>query len=127
VSSLNAEIEKLPNSSFFVVSNTLDALQLLAANHRKKFDIPVIGITGSNGKTVIKEWLYYLMNEDKTIVRSPKSYNSQIGVPLSVWQMDQKDELAIFEAGISEPEEMQKLQSIIVPNIGNFYQYWSGT
>jgi len=72
VSSLNAEIEKLPNSSFFVVSNTLDALQLLAANHRKKFDIPVIGITGSNGKTVIKEWLYYLMNEDKTIVRSPK-------------------------------------------------------
>jgi len=120
VSSLNAEIEKLPNSSFFVVSNTLDALQLLAANHRKKFDIPVIGITGSNGKTVIKEWLYYLMNEDKTIVRSPKSYNSQIGVPLSVWQMDQKDELAIFEAGISEPEEMQKLQSIIVPNIGIF-------
>lgn len=120
VSSINAGIKKLPDSSFFVVNNTLEALQLLAANHRSKFNIPVIGITGSNGKTVIKEWLFHLMNEDKSIVRSPKSYNSQIGVPLSVWQMGKKDEIAIFEAGISEPEEMQKLQSIIAPNIGIF-------
>ncbi len=120
VSSLTDEHKKLPNTSFFVVDNTLTALQLLTSSHRKQFEIPVIGITGSNGKTVIKEWLYQLMNEDKKIVRSPKSYNSQIGVPLSVWQMNENHELGIFEAGISEPEEMQKLQSIIVPNIGIF-------
>jgi len=120
VSSLNPEYKKLPDTSFFIVEDTIDALQLLTASHRKRFNIPVIGITGSNGKTVIKEWLYQLMNADKKIVRSPKSYNSQIGVPLSVWQMDQDDELAIFEAGISEPEEMQKLQSIIRPDIGIF-------
>ncbi|HJN06516.1 MAG TPA: bifunctional UDP-N-acetylmuramoyl-tripeptide:D-alanyl-D-alanine ligase/alanine racemase [Bacteroidales bacterium] len=120
VSNLSDEILKLPETSFFVVDNTLTALQLLTASHRKQFKVPVIGITGSNGKTVIKEWLYQLMNEDKKIVRSPKSYNSQIGVPLSVWQMNEKHELAIFEAGISEPEEMQKLQSIINPDIGIF-------
>ncbi|MBC8321535.1 MAG: bifunctional UDP-N-acetylmuramoyl-tripeptide:D-alanyl-D-alanine ligase/alanine racemase [Bacteroidetes bacterium] len=120
VSELNNEIKKLPDSSFFVVNNTLSALQSLTAYHRKSFKIPVIGITGSNGKTVIKEWLYQLMNDDKKIVRSPKSYNSQIGVPLSVWQMNDTHELAIFEAGISEPEEMQKLQSIINPDIGIF-------
>ena len=85
VSSLGSDIKKLPDTSFFVVEDTLEALQLLAASHRKRFDIPVIGITGSNGKTVIKGWLYQLMNADKKIVRSPKSYNSQIGVPLSVW------------------------------------------
>lgn len=120
VSHLTDETKKLPDASFFVVDNTLAALQLLAAGHRKRFNIPVIGITGSNGKTVIKEWLYQLMNDDKKIVRSPKSYNSQIGVPLSVWQMTSNDELAIFEAGISEPEEMQKLQTIISPDIGIF-------
>ncbi len=113
-------ISSFPDASFFVVENTLDALQQLAKYHRKKFNIPVIGITGSNGKTVVKEWLYQLICGDKRIVRSPKSYNSQIGVPLSVWQMDETHELAIFEAGISEPEEMQKLQSIIVPDIGIF-------
>ncbi len=120
VSKLSKEYSDLPDSSFFVVKDTLSALQLLAASHRQRFDIPVIGITGSNGKTVIKEWLYQLMNYDKKIVRSPKSYNSQIGVPLSVWQMSDDHELAIFEAGISEPEEMQKLQSIILPDIGIF-------
>ena len=120
VSSLSDEIKKLPEASFFIVDDTLVALQLLTASHRTHFNIPVIGITGSNGKTVIKEWLYQLMNEDKKIVRSPKSYNSQIGVPLSVWQMNENHELAIFEAGISEPEEMQKLQSIINPSIGIF-------
>ncbi|PLX02346.1 MAG: bifunctional UDP-N-acetylmuramoyl-tripeptide:D-alanyl-D-alanine ligase/alanine racemase [Marinilabiliales bacterium] len=105
---------------FFVVKDTTEALQSLAAAHRQQFDIPVIGITGSNGKTVIKEWLYQLLYKDKKIVRSPKSYNSQIGVPLSVWQMDKTNELAIFEAGISEPEEMRNLQNIIKPNIGIF-------
>ncbi|MFK5857636.1 MAG: bifunctional UDP-N-acetylmuramoyl-tripeptide:D-alanyl-D-alanine ligase/alanine racemase [Bacteroidota bacterium] len=120
VTHLDDEIKKLPDSSFFVVNDTLAALQLLATAHRKHFDIPVLGITGSNGKTVIKEWLYQLMNEDKNIVRSPKSYNSQIGVPLSVWQMNSNDEFAIFEAGISEPEEMKKLQAIINPTIGIF-------
>jgi alanine racemase len=74
-------------------------------------------ITGSNGKTLVKEWLYQLMYEDKNIVRSPKSYNSQVGVPLSVWQMNDSHELAIFEAGISEPDEMDRIQPIIAPTI----------
>ncbi len=108
------------DAHFFHVSNTLEALQKMAARHRKQFDIPVIGITGSNGKTIVKEWLYQLMHDDKNIVRSPKSYNSQIGVPLSVWQMNRQHELAIFEAGISEPEEMDKLRRIINPTIGIF-------
>ncbi len=109
-----------PEATFFVVEDTLKALQKLAVFHRQQFDIPVIGITGSNGKTVVKEWLFQLLNFDKKIVRSPKSYNSQIGVPLSIWQMDESHELAIFEAGISEPEEMQKLQKMIMPDIGIF-------
>ena len=120
VSHVDNDIKNLKNASFFVVNDTLIALQLLATAHRMHFDIPVLGITGSNGKTVIKEWLFLLMNKDKNIVRSPKSYNSQIGVPLSVWQMNKDHEFAIFEAGISEPEEMKKLQSIITPNIGIF-------
>ncbi len=120
VSQLSNESETFPEASFFVVSSTLQALQRLAAEHRKNFSIPVIGITGSNGKTIIKEWLYQLMQPDKSIIRSPKSYNSQIGVPLSVWQMNEFHELAIFEAGISELEEMYKLQPIIQPTIGIF-------
>ncbi len=114
------DTDKFSKANFIQVDNTLKALQKLGASHRKKFDIPVIGITGSNGKTIVKEWLYQLMNEDKNIIRSPKSYNSQIGVPLSVWQINAKHELGIFEAGISEPEEMEKLQAIIQPNIGIF-------
>lgn len=120
-------VSKLPDSfnrynkaNFFLVDNTIIALQLLTSAHRKKFNIPVIGITGSNGKTIIKEWIYQLLNPDKKIIRSPKSYNSQIGVPLSVWQLNPTHDLAIFEAGISEPDEMDKLQSIIKPNIGIF-------
>ncbi len=120
VSYLDSNIKELPGCSFFLVEDTLIALQRLATNHRKRFDIPVIGITGSNGKTVIKEWLFQLLNAGKQIVRSPKSYNSQIGVPLSVWQMNEGHNLAIFEAGISEPEEMQKLQKMIIPDIGIF-------
>ena len=100
------------------MKDTLSALQQLAAYHRQQFNIPVIGITGSNGKTIVKEWLYQLLNEDFNIVRSPKSYNSQIGVPLSVWQMNEHNTLAIFEAGISKPGEMGKLENIIQPTIG---------
>ncbi len=85
-----------------------------------QFNYPVIGITGSNGKTVVKEWLNYLLSPDFRIVRSPKSYNSQIGVPLSIWQMEEGDQLGIFEAGISLPGEMEKLQKIIRPTLGIF-------
>jgi Alr-MurF fusion protein len=109
-----------PDSNFIFVNNCLDALQLLAAAQRKKFDIPVIGITGSNGKTIVKEWLYQLLSPGMRIIRSPKSYNSQIGVPLSVWQLENSYQLAVFEAGISEPEEMNRLQKIINPTIGIF-------
>jgi Alr-MurF fusion protein len=108
------------DANIIKVKNTLFALQALAAAHRKQFKIPVIGITGSNGKTIVKEWLYQLINESKNIVRSPKSFNSQIGVPLSVWQMREDHELAIFEAGISEQDEMDHLQPIIQPTIGIF-------
>jgi len=100
------------------VPDTLVALQKLAAYHRRQFDIPVIGITGSNGKTIVKEWLYQLLSSDFNIIRSPKSYNSQIGVPLSVWKMEKENQLAIFEAGISEPGEMEKLEEIIRPDYG---------
>jgi alanine racemase len=109
-----------PEANVLLVKNTLRALQALAAEHRRQFDIPVIGITGSNGKTIVKEWLYQLMSEDKNIIRSPKSFNSQIGVPLSVWLMNETNDLAIFEAGISEPDEMEHLQAIIQPTIGIF-------
>lgn len=102
------------------VKDTLAALQQIAANHRKQFRIPVVGITGSNGKTMIKEWLHQLLAGQYNIVRSPKSYNSQVGVPLSVWQMEQEHQLAIFEAGISQPGEMEKLEKMILPTIGIF-------
>jgi alanine racemase len=107
-----------PGANFLLVSNTLEALQQLAAYHRSRFSIPVIGITGSNGKTIVKEWLYQLLHDDYHIIRSPKSYNSQIGVPLSVWQINKTHTLAIFEAGISQPGEMEKLEKIIQPTIG---------
>ncbi|MEO6720914.1 MAG: bifunctional UDP-N-acetylmuramoyl-tripeptide:D-alanyl-D-alanine ligase/alanine racemase [Ferruginibacter sp.] len=117
------EIEESSNyreSNFLRVKNVQQSLHLLAAHHRKQFNIPVIGITGSNGKTIVKEWLYLLLQEDYAIVRSPKSYNSQIGVPLSVWQMSDAHTLAIFEAGISQADEMQQLEKIIKPTIGVF-------
>ena len=108
----------LEEINFLVVATPLRALQQLAEEHRKRFHIPVVGITGSNGKTVVKEWLHQLLSPDRRVVRSPRSYNSQVGVPLSVWQMDESSELAIFEAGISEPGEMKSLQAIIQPTIG---------
>ena len=106
------------DANYLVVPHPLKALQKLAEQHRSRFQIPVIGITGSNGKTVVKEWLYQLLGPDRPTVRSPRSYNSQIGVPLSVWRLDEGAELAIFEAGISEPGEMKALESIIKPTIG---------
>ena len=113
-------VESFPEATFLVVDDTLKALQTLAAFHRQQFDIPVVGITGSNGKTIVKEWLTQLLSPDYNIVRSPKSYNSQVGVPLSVWQMNGQNQFAIFEAGISEPDEMTALQEVIKPTIGVF-------
>ena len=109
---------KMPEANFLLVDDVLGALQKLAAYHRNRFNLEVIGITGSNGKTIVKEWLYQLFASDKYIVRNPKSYNSQIGVPLSVWQISEKDNLGIFEAGISTTGEMDKLEEIIKPTIG---------
>lgn len=109
-----------PEAVFIVVNDTLKALQALAAHHRQQFDIPVIGITGSNGKTIVKEWLFQMLSPDFNIVRSPKSYNSQVGVPLSVWQMHASHNLALFEAGISQVDEMAALQKVIAPTIGVF-------
>jgi len=114
------EITKYPEANFLQVANALYAFQSLVAYHRSQFHVPVIGITGSNGKTIVKDWLYQLLQDDFNIVRSPKSYNSQIGVPLSVWQMNDQNTLAIFEAGISQPDEMQRLEKIIQPTIGIF-------
>lgn len=106
------------NANFLKVSEVIEALQLLAAHHRSRFSIPVIGITGSNGKTIIKEWLNQLLQADFNIVRSPRSYNSQLGVPLSVWQMNEQHTLGIFEAGISKTNEMQRIEKIIQPTMG---------
>ena len=117
----NALIESLESSvaiNALLVEDSLAALQALAAYKRSLYHGPVIGITGSNGKTVVKEWLYQLLKDDYVITRSPKSYNSQIGVPLSVWQLSEQTTLAIFEAGISEMGEMERLQHIIQPTIG---------
>lgn len=108
----------LEGSNIIRVHDTLDALQKLAAWHRSQFDIPIIGITGSNGKTIVKEWLYQLLSPDHQIVRSPRSFNSQIGVPLSVWQINENHTLGIFEAGISQPGEMARLEKIIRPTLG---------
>jgi len=114
------KIEDLPDANILVVPDALAALQHLVAVHRSKFSLPVIGITGSNGKTIVKEWLNQLLQANYHIVRSPKSYNSQTGVPLSVWQMEPGHELAIFEAGISKRGEMERLEPIIRPTIGIF-------
>ena len=112
------ELIKFKDANFLLVKDVLFALQIVTAFHRKQFTIPVIGITGSNGKTIVKEWLYQLLNNNYNIVRSPKSYNSQVGVPLSVWQINAGHTLGIFEAGISQPDEMQRLEKIIEPAIG---------
>lgn len=110
--------ENMADANIILVTDTLVALQRIAAFHRNHFAYPVIGITGSNGKTVVKEWLFQLLQDDFNVVRSPKSFNSQIGVPLSVWQMNEQHTLGIFEAGISAAGEMENLQKIIRPTMG---------
>lgn len=117
VEKLTPRDQKLPCAVFIVVDDTLKALQTWAAHHRKLFNIPVVGITGSNGKTIVKEWLYQLTAPDVLVLRSPKSYNSQLGVALSVLQLNEKHQLAIFEAGISKPGEMALLEDIIKPTL----------
>ena len=118
VSRIPEHSDEMADANFLVVPDTLQALQALAAAHRRRFKIPVIGIAGSNGKTVVKEWLYQLLCEDYTMVRSPRSYNSQIGVPLSVWEINEQTELAVIEAGISKSGEMDKLEPIVQPTVG---------
>ncbi|HET6244718.1 MAG: bifunctional UDP-N-acetylmuramoyl-tripeptide:D-alanyl-D-alanine ligase/alanine racemase [Bacteroidetes bacterium] len=114
------DLSLFENANFIQVNNVILAIQKLAAFHREKHNLNVIAITGSNGKTIIKEWLYQLLNEDFNIVRSPKSYNSQVGVPLSIWQINKEHDLGIFEAGISKPGEMLTLEKIIKPQMGIF-------
>ncbi|HEY3430143.1 MAG TPA: bifunctional UDP-N-acetylmuramoyl-tripeptide:D-alanyl-D-alanine ligase/alanine racemase, partial [Cyclobacteriaceae bacterium] len=113
-------IHQFSDANFLKVDSAIGALQKIASHHRSQFSLPVIGITGSNGKTIIKEWLYQLLSRDFTIVKNPGSYNSQLGVPLSVWPMQAHHSLGIFEAGISKPGEMELLEKIIKPSIGIF-------
>lgn len=118
-------VETIPShleqkANFLVVKNTLKALQKTAIYYRNLFNLPTIGITGSNGKTIVKEWLNFLLSPDFNVVRSPKSFNSQVGVPLSIFGINKNHNLGIFEAGISQKGEMQKLQEIIQPTIGVF-------
>jgi len=115
---LPEQATSMQDAAFIIVANALSALQQLAIHHRNTFDGTMIGITGSNGKTVVKEWLYQCLRESKKLVRNPRSYNSQIGVPLSVWLLQPQHELAIIEAGISKPGEMKRLANIIQPGIG---------
>lgn len=115
------ELQQLyPEANLLQVKSSLDALQSLAAWHRAQFTIPVLGITGSNGKTIVKEWLSQLLSPEELVVKSPRSYNSQLGVPLSVWQIQPIHSYGIFEAGISQPGEMEKLQQVIQPTLGIF-------
>jgi alanine racemase len=115
-----SKLTDFPEANVLLVPSTVPALQKIAAFHRNTFSYPVIGITGSNGKTIIKEWLYQMLSRDKIIVKNPGSYNSQVGVPLSVWQMGTHHQLGIFEAGISKPGEMAGLEMVIKPTIGIF-------
>ena len=119
----NFVVEQLPeqpasDANYLKVPSPLAALQRLAERHRDEFDIPVVGLTGSNGKTMVKEWLYQLLSPQMTVTRSPKSYNSQIGVPLSVWLLNEQTQVGLFEAGISQMGEMEALRDIIQPTIG---------
>ncbi len=118
VTEVPKECHSYSNVNFLKVPDPLKALQCLATKHREHYQVPVVGITGSNGKTIVKEWLYQILSPDRVVTRSPRSYNSQIGVPLSVWLMNEHTELGIFEAGISEMGEMEMLEPIIQPTIG---------
>lgn len=110
--------QKYSDAHFLKVVSPLKALQRLAERHRDEYNLPIVGVTGSNGKTVVKEWLYQLLSGSRNVTRSPRSYNSQVGVPLSVWLLNSRSEIGIFEAGISQPGEMPALRAIIQPTIG---------
>lgn len=110
--------ELYPDANFLLVVSPLKALQRLSERHREQFDLPVVGVTGSNGKTVVKEWIYQILSPGMNVTRSPRSYNSQVGVPLSVWLLDEQSRLGVFEAGISMPGEMPALRAIIQPSVG---------
>lgn len=114
------EVKMKSDASYFLVENAIEAMQAMARAHRARFDYPVIGITGSNGKTIVKEWLAQMLDDQFDIVKSPKSYNSQLGVPLSIWGMESHHNLGIFEAGISQTGEMQNLEKVIRPTMGIF-------
>src|SRR6478609_9138029 len=114
------DVKNFSEANFFLANSSIDVLQALAAIHRSQFSIPIVGITGSNGKTIIKEWLFQLLSPDHNIAKNPGSYNSQIGVPLSVWAVQAHHQLGIFEAGISKPNEMARLQKVIRPTLGIF-------
>ncbi|MBQ5888403.1 MAG: bifunctional UDP-N-acetylmuramoyl-tripeptide:D-alanyl-D-alanine ligase/alanine racemase [Bacteroidaceae bacterium] len=114
----DAAFNDIADVNYIMTDDSIAALQTIAMRHRSQFDIPIVGITGSDGKTIVKEWLYQLTAGDYTVTRSPRSYNSQVGVPLSVWKLDKESTLGIFEAGISQCHEMGKLQQIIKPTIG---------
>lgn len=120
IAEMKESYRSMTGAGFVLVKDTLRALQELAHFHRNKFTVPVIAISGSNGKTIVKEWLYHCLSEKFRITRSPKSYNSQVGVPLSLWLMDEHTEMGIFEAGISLPGEMTRLQQMINPSVGIF-------
>ncbi len=109
---------RFAEATFLLVLSPLKALQRLAERHREEYTLPVVGVTGSNGKTVVKEWLYQLLSPSTNVARSPRSYNSQVGVPLSVWLLTPQSRIAVFEAGISEPGEMAALRAIIQPTVG---------
>ncbi len=113
-------LNSYPDANFIKVESCVAALQRIAGFHRRQFNIPIVGITGSNGKTIVKEWLYQMLSKDRVVVKNPGSYNSQIGVPLSVWQIQSYHSLGIFEAGISKPGEMAKLSAVMQPTMGIF-------
>lgn len=114
------DLKNFPEANVLLVDSSVTALQQIAAAHRRQFRIPIVGITGSNGKTIVKEWLYQMLSPEYVIVKNPGSYNSQIGVPLSIWEIQPWHQLGIFEAGISQPGEMEKLSQIIEPDYGIF-------
>ena len=116
----SVNVADFPQANFISVDDSISTLQAIAAYHRQQFDIPVIGITGSNGKTIVKEWLGEMLGENFNLLKSPKSYNSQVGVPLSVWPLNTRHQLAILEAGISQPGEMENLEKMVRPTIGIF-------
>ena len=112
-----ADASLYPQATFIPVANPAEALRQLGATHRSRFNIPVIGITGSRGKTMVKEWLYQMLSPDRSVARSPRSFNSSVGVPLSLWQLDEGSELALIEAGISQKGDMAPLEAMIKPDI----------